>query len=114
MNLDWMEDSVCAQMCRDDQIKPDDFFPEGRFNPNSPEYHAHIASLRAICSQCSVMLLCREYADRTDSRHGFWGGETSGERHDRRFPSRRQRVSRLLPLPVIPVRTTPTSGPGLL
>ncbi len=37
------------------------------------------ARARAICSECGVMLECREYA-RANRELGFWGGESESER----------------------------------
>lgn len=92
-DLSWQAEGACGGMTTDD------FFFEGRFSTNSPEYLEHCAMLRVVCNSCPVIALCRDYADRTDTRVGWWGGESSSERYTRRFPNRRKRASITTPVP---------------
>ena len=43
------------------------------------------ARARAICSDCPVVVECRDYA-RTNRELGFWGGESESERAEAGFP----------------------------
>lgn len=43
------------------------------------------AAARVICSTCSSLMACREYA-RTNRELGFWGGESEAERAEAGFP----------------------------
>jgi hypothetical protein len=91
----------------------DDFFFEARWVPNSEPYRDHVARLRMICGKCPVILECREYADDTDTRIGFWGGETAAERHNRRFPPENRRSEPSPPM-LAPCRVSDETKVGRL
>lgn len=47
----------------------DPWFPDKGESPNPG---------KIMCFTCPVKVECKEYRDRTDSRHGMWGGEIKG------------------------------------
>lgn len=71
----WMRQGLCAG-------ESDLFFapfaerPEARVRRES--------RARALCSACSVLEKCRDYA-RTNRELGFWGGESESERAEAGF-----------------------------
>ena len=55
----WMSDALCAQ------TDPDAFFPE-------PNVRARAA--KRVCAACPVRQQCLDYAIRTGTVDGIWGG----------------------------------------
>jgi WhiB family transcriptional regulator, redox-sensing transcriptional regulator len=43
-----------------------------------PDQGESAAKAKAICARCPVQIECSEYADRTRTDHGVWGGRTRG------------------------------------
>lgn len=86
----WRERGACHPLLLAKVVTVDDFFPEGQFVKNSPEYKAHIARIKAICATCPVTNQCVEFADLTHQKEGMWGGLTRSQRTAKRYP--RQRV----------------------
>ena len=107
----WGERAECVRLARLGRIDTDDFFFEKRFPPNSDDYRRHVAMLKNICEECLVIDECREFVDSTDTREGFWAGETASQRHDRRFPGRHAKQARS---EVIATVSRPLSPVGLL
>lgn len=64
--------------CRD--ADPDIFFPNGSTGPAL----AQIAAAQAICSTCSVVQECLDWALDTNQDAGIWGGLTEDERRELR------------------------------
>lgn len=87
VDLGWQAESLCAT----EPVGVDDFFFEGRWLANSDDYRDHVRRLKAMCARCPVRQKCLDYADETDTRDGFWGGETATERLNRRWPNHRKR-----------------------
>jgi hypothetical protein len=105
LDMEWQADAAClsvrifdSELGKTRPCTGDDFFFESRWLPHSDEYRDHVARLRAICGKCSVILQCRAFADDTDTRVGFWGGETAAERHERRFPRAERKAESMEPM----------------
>lgn len=61
-------------------VKPEPWMKDGacRDYPTSlffPERGSSTRKAKAICAGCSVRVLCREYAERTETEYGIWDGE---------------------------------------
>jgi WhiB family redox-sensing transcriptional regulator len=74
MNLDWMQDALCAE------VGGDLWFPENGENP---------AEALAVCRRCPVQEECLDHADEIEgtgryTAMGIWGGMTSAQRRSRR------------------------------
>jgi len=54
------------------------FFPPAAERPQARERRE--AQARDVCSTCSVLDDCRDFA-RRNREYGFWGGESEEERH---------------------------------
>lgn len=80
---EWRDEAACAN---DPTVSPDDFFPEGKFTKNSPEYRAHVAKLKTLCNACSVREKCLDFADEHFEKEGIWGGMTAAQRKARTLP----------------------------
>lgn len=64
-----MERAACVNTAPNKRADPeavDPFFPEKGQSPNEG---------KKICFTCPVRKDCQDYRERTDSRHGMWGGE---------------------------------------
>lgn len=84
--MTWRDEALCA---KDPSVSAEDFFPEGRFVKNSPEYRSHLAKLRALCGACPVRQECLQFADEHFEQEGIWGGMTAAQRKARKYPRRR-------------------------
>ena len=62
---EWHERALCPQ------TDPERFFPEKGSSTRDA---------KAICSRCEVRTECLEYALKTDTRFGVWGGLSERER----------------------------------
>lgn len=62
----WMQDAECRKLPLPAKERLKLFFP-GRGGSR--------ASARAICLRCEVSVECKEYADRSNTLYGMWGGE---------------------------------------
>lgn len=67
-NLDWMTDSLCAQ------VSPEffDATNDGR----------SYAQGKALCTQCPVALQCLQWAIETDTNEGLYGGLSPREHRE--------------------------------
>ncbi len=81
--MTWQERAVCAN---DPAVSPEDFFPEGKFVKNSPEYRHHVSKMKALCNICPVRQECLQFADEHFEQEGIWGGMTGAQRKARRYP----------------------------
>ncbi|MFE3202147.1 WhiB family transcriptional regulator [Embleya sp. NPDC059237] len=64
--------------CRNTDVHPELFFPDGE---TSPHHLAQIARAKAICARCPVQLACGNWAlARPGCEAGIWGGLTENER----------------------------------
>lgn len=88
----WRERSSCHPLFLRGVVTVDDFFPEGRFVTNSPEYHEHVDGIKAICATCPVTAECLEFARLTHQDEGIWGGLTKPDRVRKKY-GRRKRVN---------------------
>lgn len=71
-------EALCAQ------TDPEAFFPEGK------DHVAITRQAKAVCSECTVVEQCLEYA-LDNAEWGIWGGTTMKERNYlRRHPSRKK------------------------
>lgn len=61
-----MEQAACAGMAPDSPGESDPFFPE-RGQDQTPG--------KMACFKCTVRKECKEYSDRTDTKHGLWAGQ---------------------------------------
>ena len=61
-NYDWMDHAACLDG------NPNDWFPSTPGRGNS-------ADAEAVCASCPVQGACRDFARRTGSAFGIWGGE---------------------------------------
>lgn len=86
MNLDWQAEGVCST---DKSLGPDDFFFEGKYLRNSPEYRAAVRKAKRACASCPVRATCLEFALEHHQDFGIWGGLTPAERKLKRYPRRR-------------------------
>jgi WhiB family redox-sensing transcriptional regulator len=76
---DWIYDAAC-------QGKNGDlFFPERGF-----EAAAYVEAAKAICAGCDVRQPCLEYAVRTHTNVGVWGGLSAYERRNKRGRGRKK------------------------
>jgi WhiB family redox-sensing transcriptional regulator len=68
--VEWSNRAACLG------AEPELFFPVG----SGGMALSDIARAKAVCAQCSVLLDCREYADRSRQPFGVWGGLDEEER----------------------------------
>ena len=68
---DWMHEGACRGMTHL-------FFPTAAERPQARLRRE--ATARAVCSGCTVVVTCRQFA-RDQHEYGFWGGESEDERH---------------------------------
>lgn len=76
-DLSWQADGECA---KHPWLSLDDFFFDGIYEKNSPEYAGAKERASRVCSRCCVKQTCLEFAIRNKEEHGFWGGKTRSER----------------------------------
>lgn len=69
---DWMNDGACRGMTHL-------YFPTTAERPQARERRE--AQARAVCAECKVALVCRNFA-RDNHEYGLWGGESEDERHE--------------------------------
>lgn len=50
------------------------------FFPKPPQVEQKSELAKAICLECPVMAICRDWALREGEPHGVWGGMSEGER----------------------------------
>jgi len=74
MNLPWRQHAACKG------LDPEIFYPAS---------DEEAAAAKSVCSQCSVMTTCLDYALGSRERDGVWGGATEKER--RRIIRQRRR-----------------------
>lgn len=68
--MEWANSAACMS------AEPELFFPVG----SGGMALSDVATAKAICSQCPVIVDCREYADRSRQPFGVWGGLDEEER----------------------------------
>ncbi|GGJ64031.1 WhiB family transcriptional regulator [Streptomyces brasiliensis] len=66
----WQERSACRGE------DPDLFFPIGETGPSLLQ----IDTAKAVCRQCPVVDLCRQWALETHEVYGIWGGTSEADR----------------------------------
>ncbi|WP_435280141.1 WhiB family transcriptional regulator [Streptomyces sp. 1222.5] len=72
-SLCWVQQAACAST----DIDPTIFYaPEHPGNPSAARIH----TAKKICSRCSVIKQCLEFAMSRNERFGVWGGLTVAER----------------------------------
>ncbi len=74
-DIGWMDKSCCVG-------KSELFFAPFAERPEARVRREALA--RAICSQCSVLVQCRDFA-RVNRELGFWGGENEMDRAEAGF-----------------------------
>ena len=80
----WVDRAVCRD------LSVDLFFP----NYGDKRQISALANAKAVCATCPVRPECLDWALRTNSRHGVFGGTTPDERHDLHYPRRPRRPRR--------------------
>lgn len=70
MSLDWRDDAAC------EKEDPELFFPVGVSGPAQ----AQTAQAKAVCHRCTVASDCLDYALRTGTNDGVFGGLDETER----------------------------------
>ncbi len=66
----WWDSAACADE------DPDLFFPVGESGPAAEQY----ARAKAVCRRCPVRVECLDWALRTGTPSGVWGGLGEAER----------------------------------
>ena len=86
-SLAWLKDAACGR------VDLDLFFRPEEETPTEQRQREHAA--KTICSECPVMLTCRDYAIEGKIAYGIWGGLTEAERGIRTRKRPERYVSRL-------------------
>ena len=68
----WMRSAACLT------ADPDLFV--GPLDEGTAEKARREAQAKRVCAPCPVHAACLDYATRTASEHGVWGGQTEDER----------------------------------
>lgn len=76
---EWMDQAACNG-------KPNRWWFPAQGESNQPLARR----ARQICAGCPVRTECGDYRERTNTRHGIWGGELQNERQKRRRQQRTQ------------------------
>ncbi|WP_419999420.1 WhiB family transcriptional regulator [Streptomyces boninensis] len=72
--MEWWRSAACVG------VEPDLFFPVGSTGPGAEQY----VQAKAVCEQCPVTEECLEWALRTGTESGVWGGLGEDERRQLR------------------------------
>jgi len=82
MSTDWRHRAACRH------VDPELFFPVGNVGPAV----AQVQEAKQVCSTCTVVQPCLEWAIESGSDTGVWGGMSEDERRAYRRSLMRQRL----------------------